>query len=35
MIAARVDYIIRVERANERREKAVAHLWVRIRAVAK
>jgi murein DD-endopeptidase MepM/ murein hydrolase activator NlpD len=29
------DYIVRVERANERGEKAIAHLWVRVSAAAK
>ncbi|MCX6908088.1 MAG: hypothetical protein NTY01_08600, partial [Verrucomicrobia bacterium] len=29
------DYIIRVERANERGEKAIAHLWLTIRPAAK
>ena len=29
------DYIVRVERANERGEKAVAHLWVQVGPAAK
>jgi hypothetical protein len=29
------DYIVRVERANERGENAVAHLWVQVGPAAK
>lgn len=29
------DYIVRVERANERGEKAIARLWLTVSAAAK